>query len=71
MSHDEIGMAFHRNQMQLASSDEIIEQMLLETFEERAGIREFDGQQTRPEAEALARAEVDSIRRALKEGKAE
>ncbi len=72
MSHDEIGMAFHRHQMQLASSDEIIEEMLLETFEERAGIREFDGQQTRPEAEALAAAEVETIRRALaKEGKAE
>ena len=65
MSHDEIGMAFHRHQMQLSSFDEIIEEMLLETFEERAGIREFDGQFARTDAEALARAEMESHIKAL------
>lgn len=49
--------------------DDVIDEMLREAFEERAAIREFDGQQTRPEAEALAKAEVETIRRALKEGK--
>ena len=69
MSHDEIGMAFHRHQMQLAHSEEIIEEMMREAFEERAGICEFDGQQTRPEAEALAKAEVETLRKAMEEGK--
>ena len=69
MSHDEIGMAFHRHQMQLAHSEEIIEEMMREAFEERAGICEFDGQQTRPEAEALARAEVETMRKAMEEGR--
>ena len=32
---------------------------LREVFEERAGICEFDGQTTRDEAEALAKAEID------------
>ena len=38
-------------------------------YEERAGICQFCGQQTQQEAEERAKEEVDSIRRALKEGK--
>ena len=34
---------------------------LQEQFEERAGICEFDGQMTRDEAEALAKAEMESL----------
>ena len=69
MSHDEIGMAFHRHQMQLAHSEEIIEEMMREAFEERAGICEFDGQQTRPEAEALAMAEMESHWKAVEKAR--
>lgn len=53
----------------MKSFSELFDELFREIFEERAGIREFDGQQTRPEAEALAKAEVETIRRALKEGK--
>ena len=38
-------------------------------YEERAAILHFDGGLPKEKAEALAKAEVDSIRRALKEGK--
>ena len=38
-------------------------------FQERAAILQFDGGLPKEKAEALARAEVDPIRRALKEGK--
>ena len=37
--------------------------------EERAAILHFDGGLPKEKAEALARAEVETIRRALKEGK--
>ena len=42
---------------------------LEELYEERAGIREFDGQQTRPEAEALARAEMESHLKAIEKAR--
>lgn len=42
---------------------------LEEFYEERAGILEHMGGLPKEKAEALAKAEVDSIRRALKEGK--
>ena len=48
--------------------DDVIDEMLREAFDERAAIREFDGQQTRPEAEALAKAEVETIRSAMLDG---
>ena len=38
-------------------------------YEERAAILQFDGGLPKEKAEALAKAEVDSIRRALLEGK--
>ena len=38
-------------------------------YEERAGILEHMGGWPKEKAEALARAEVETIRRALKEGK--
>ena len=41
---------------------------LEEFYEERAGIRQFCGQQTQKEAEERAREEVETIRRVL-EGK--
>ena len=69
MSHDEIGIAFLRHKMRLARFDEVFEEMMREFFEERAAIREFDGGLPKEKAEALARAEVETIRRALKEGK--
>ncbi len=37
--------------------------------EERSAVLQFDGGWPKEKAEALAKAEVDSIRRALKEGK--
>ena len=37
--------------------------------EERAAILHFDGGWPKEKSEAIAKAEVDSIRRALKEGK--
>jgi hypothetical protein len=37
--------------------------------EERSAILQFDGGWPKEKAEALARAEVETIRRALKEGK--
>ena len=37
--------------------------------EERAAIMHFDGGLPKEKAEALAKAEVETIRRALKEGK--
>ena len=49
--------------------DDVIDEMLREAFEERAGIREYDGGLPKEKAEALAAAEVETIRRALKEGK--
>ena len=49
--------------------DDVIDEMLREAFEERAGIREYDGGLPKEKAEALAKAEVETIRRALKEGK--
>ena len=42
---------------------------LEELYEERSAIMHFDGGLPKEKAEALAKAEVDSIRRALKEGK--
>ena len=39
--------------------------------EERSAILQFDGGWQKEKAEALAKAEVETIRRALKEGKAE
>ena len=39
--------------------------------EERSAILQFDGGWPKEKAEALAKAEVETIRRALKEGKAE
>ena len=42
---------------------------LEELYEERAGILEHMGGWPKEKAEALARAEVETIRRALKEGK--
>ena len=39
--------------------------------EERSAILQFDGGLPKENAEALAKAEVETIRRALKEGKAE
>lgn len=41
---------------------------LKELYEERAAILHYEGGWPKEKAEALARAEVDSIRRALKEG---
>ena len=38
-------------------------------FQERAAILQFDGGLPKEKAEALAAAEVETIRRALKEGK--
>ena len=38
-------------------------------YEERAAIMHFDGGLPKEKAEALAKAEVETIRRALKEGK--
>ena len=38
-------------------------------YEERAAILQFDGGLPKEKAEALAKAEVETIRRALKEGK--
>ena len=40
-------------------------------YEERAGILEHMGGLPKEKAEALAKAEVETIRRVLKEGKAE
>ena len=42
---------------------------LEELYEERAGILEHMGGWPKEKAEALANAEVETIRRALKEGK--
>ena len=42
---------------------------LEELYEERAGILEHMGGLPKEKAEALAKAEVETIRRALKEGK--
>ena len=42
---------------------------LEEFYEERCAILQFDGGWPKEKAEALAKAEVDSIRRALLEGK--
>lgn len=42
---------------------------LEELYEERAGILHFEGGWPKEKAEALAKAEVETIRRALKEGK--
>ena len=42
---------------------------LEELYEERAGILEHMGGLPKEKAEALARAEVETIRRALEEGK--
>ena len=42
---------------------------LEELYEERAGILEHMGGWSKEKAEALAKAEVETIRRALKEGK--
>ena len=42
---------------------------LQEQFEERAGICEFDGQMTRDEAEALAKAEMESHWQAIKKAR--
>ena len=42
---------------------------LEELYEERAGILEHMGGWPKEKAEALAKAEVETIRRALKEGK--
>ena len=66
MSHDEIGVAFHSHQMRLARSDEIIEEMLREVFEERAAIREFCGDMPREEAERLTRDEFPSLFECMK-----
>jgi len=41
---------------------EYIDEALREIFEERAGIREYDGQQTREEAEAEAVKEVEKMK---------
>ena len=38
-------------------------------YEERAGIREFDGLLARPEAEALARAEMESHLKAIEKAR--
>ena len=38
-------------------------------YEERSAILQFDGGWPKEKAEALAKAEVETIRRALKEGK--
>ena len=38
-------------------------------YQERAAILQFDGGWPKEKAEALAKAEVETIRRALKEGK--
>ncbi len=38
-------------------------------YEERSAIIQFDGGLPKEKAEALAKAEVETIRRALKEGK--
>lgn len=40
-----------------------------ELYEERSAILHFDGGLPNEKAEALAKAEVETIRRALKEGK--
>ena len=40
-------------------------------YEERSAILQFDGGWPKEKAEALAKAEVETIRRALKEGNAE
>ena len=47
------------------------EEDLIYWQEERAAILQHDGGWPKEKAEALAKAEVETIRRALKEGKAE
>ena len=42
---------------------------LQEQFEERAGICEFDGQMTRDDAEALAKAEMESHLKAIEKAR--
>ena len=42
---------------------------LQEQFEERAGICEFDGQMTRDDAEALAKAEMESHWKAVEKAR--
>ena len=44
---------------------------LEEIYEERAAIMHFEGGWPKEKAEALAKAEVETIRRAREEGKAE
>ena len=48
---------------------ELLDDWLREVFEERAAIREFDGGLPKEKAEALAKAEVDTWRKAMEEGK--
>ena len=47
--------------------DDVIDEMLREAFEERAGIREYDGGLPKEKAEALAKAEMETYIKHLAE----